>query len=47
MKCHKYEIINEILITIWEMLTSVLRVLVKNSIKESFNITFMRNEKSC
>ena len=29
------------------MLTSVLRVLVKNPIKENFNITFMGNEKSC
>ena len=30
-----------------EMLTSALRVLVKNPIKESFDITFMGNEKSC
>ena len=29
------------------MLTSVLRVLIKNSIKESFDITFIENEKSC
>ena len=29
------------------MLTSVLRVPVKNLIKESFDITFMGNEKSC
>ena len=29
------------------MLTSILRVPVKNLIKESFDITFMRNEKSC
>ena len=26
---------------------SVLRTLVKNSIKESFDIIFMRNEKNC
>ena len=29
------------------MLTSALNALVKNPIKESFNITFMRNEKNC
>ena len=29
------------------MLMSALRALVKNSIKESFDITFMENEKSC
>ena len=29
------------------MLTSALRVLVKNPVKESFNITFMGNEKNC
>ena len=29
------------------MLTSVLRALIKNSIKESFDITFIGNEKSC
>ena len=29
-----------------EMLTSVLRALVKNPVKESFDITFMGNEKS-
>ena len=29
------------------MLTSALRALVKNPIKESFDITFMGNEKSC
>ena len=28
-----------------EMLTSALRILVKNLIKESFDITFMGNEK--
>ena len=28
------------------MLTSALRVLVKNLVKESFDITFMENEKS-
>ena len=30
-----------------EMLTSALRVLVKNPIRESFDITFIGNEKSC
>ena len=29
------------------MLTSVLRALIKNSIKESFDITFIGNEKIC
>ena len=29
------------------MLTSALRALIKNPIKESFDITFIRNEKSC
>ena len=29
------------------MLTSALRALVKNPVKESFDITFMENEKSC
>ena len=29
------------------MLTSILRALVKNPVKESFDITFMENEKSC
>ena len=29
------------------MLTSALRALVKNPIKEGFDITFMGNEKSC
>ena len=29
------------------MLTSVLRALVKNPIKENFDITFMENEKNC
>ena len=29
------------------MLTSALRALVKNPIKENFDITFMRNEKNC
>ena len=28
-----------------EILTSVLRALIKNSIKESFDITFMKNKK--
>ena len=28
------------------MLTSVFKTLVKNPIKENFNITFMRNKKS-
>ena len=31
---------------VWEMLTSVLRALVKNPVKKSFDITFMGNEKS-
>ena len=31
---------------VWEMLTSALRTLVKNPVKESFDITFMGNEKS-
>ena len=30
-----------------EMLTSVLRALVKNSIKENFDITFTEKEKDC
>ena len=29
------------------MLTSALKALVKNPVKESFDITFMGNEKSC
>ena len=29
------------------MLMSALKALVKNPVKESFNITFMENEKSC
>ena len=29
------------------MLTSALRALAKNLIKESFDITFMENEKNC
>ena len=29
------------------MLTSALRALVKNPIKENFDITFMENEKNC
>ena len=29
------------------MQTSALRTLVKNPVKESFNITFMGNEKRC
>ena len=29
------------------MLTSALKALVKNPVKESFNFTFMKNEKSC
>ena len=29
------------------MLISALKTLVKNSIKESFDITFIGNEKSC
>ena len=31
---------------VWEMLTSALRALVKNPIKESFDIIFMGKEKS-
>ena len=31
----------------WEMLTSAFRTLVKNLVKESFDITFMGNEKNC
>ena len=29
------------------MLMSALKALVKNPVKESFNITFMENEKNC
>ena len=29
------------------MLTSALKALVKNPVKESFNTTFMENEKNC
>ena len=29
------------------MLMSALKALVKNSVKESLNITFMENEKDC
>ena len=29
------------------MLTSVLKALVKNSIKENFDIIFMKNKKNC
>ena len=29
------------------MLTSALRALVKNPVKENFDITFIGNEKSC
>ena len=40
----------QLLINKWkylrEMLTSALRALVKNSVKENFDITFMGNEKS-
>ena len=31
----------------WEILTSALRTLVNNSFQESFDITFMENEKNC
>ena len=31
---------------LWVMLTSNFRALVKNPVKESFDITFMGNEKS-
>ena len=30
-----------------EMLTSTLMALIKNQVKESFEITFIENEKSC
>ena len=30
-----------------EILTSTFRALVKNPVKESFDVTFMGNEKSC
>ena len=36
-----------IYIYIWEMLTSALKALIKNPIKESFDIIFMGNEKNC
>ena len=29
------------------MLTSILKTLIKNLIKENFDIIFMRNEKNC
>ena len=31
--------------SLWEMLTSAFKVLVKNPDKKSFDITFVRNEK--
>ena len=34
-------------IIFWVMLMNALRSLVKNPVKESFDITFMGNEKSC
>ena len=30
-----------------EMLTSALMALINNQVKESFEITFMENEKNC
>ena len=39
------KIIKKICIIIREMLTSVLRTLIKNSIKKNFDITFMENKK--
>ena len=43
----KFNISHTHLIIIREMLTSAPRTLVKNPVKESFDITFMGNEKSC
>ena len=34
------------MIKFWKMLTNALKVLVKNLVKENFDITFMGNEKS-
>ena len=39
------KIIKKICIIIREMLTSVLRTLIKNPIKKNFDITFMENKK--
>ena len=36
-----------VIIIIREMLTSTLRTLIDNPFYESFDITFMKNEKSC
>ena len=36
-----------VIIIIREILTSTLRTLINNSLWESFDIIFMRNEKSC
>ena len=30
-----------------KMLTGVIRILIKNSVKESFDVTFLENEKNC
>ena len=34
------------MINFWKMLTNALKALVKNLVKENFDITFMGNEKS-
>ena len=45
MELHTHTIESKLRNKIREMLTSILRTLVKNLIKESFDITFMGNEK--
>ena len=47
MELHTHTIESKLRNKIREMLTSILRTLVKNLIKESFDITFMGNEKNC
>ena len=42
-----WRVLSMTVLKIWEMLTSALKALVKNPVKESFDITFMENEKSC
>ena len=42
-----WRVLSMTVLKIWEMLTSALKALVKNPVKESFDITFMGNEKSC
>ena len=39
------KIIKKVCIITREMLTSIFRTLIKNPIKESFDITFMENKK--